>query len=217
MLLCFGRTSKEVFVMLLFFIFDLHFVVVSSFYFWSSFNFASSFLIFICRCSSFCCSSFKISFLRYSSPFRGLSRVFLTPYFILLAQPIAGWFATHLFSTIPLISLPRALRSWVDIFYPEAFFTFCSFNDILICVYQGFPWSWQFFLEVYRASYWSLKHRPSPSVSLIHSNPQFWYSERFTFKFYHISAWIACGESSIYLLLIRFKLFSLVQSIYKDY
>ena len=212
MLLCFGRTSEEVFVMLLFFIFDLHFVVVSSFHFWSSFNFASLFLIFICRCSSFCCSSFKISFLRYSSLFRGLSPGFLTPYFILLVQPIAWWFATHSFSTIPLISLPWALRPWVDIFYSQAFFTLHSFTDILICVYQGFPWSRQFLLEVCRASYWSLKHRPSPSIFLIHSNPQSSYSERFKFKFYHISAWIACCESSIYLLLTRFELFSLVQS-----
>ena len=40
------------------------------------------------------------------------------------------------------------------------------------CVYQGLPGSRQFFLEVCRASYWSSKHRPGPSVCLIHSNPQ---------------------------------------------
>ena len=32
-----------------------------------------------------------------------------------------------------------------------------------------------YFLESCRASYWSLKHRPSPSVCLIHSNPQSLY------------------------------------------
>ena len=121
------------------------------------------------------------------------------------------------FSTIPLvIFLPRALRSWVGIFYPQAFFTLCSFTNILTCVYQGFPGSRQFFLEVWRASYWSSKHRPGPSVCLIHSNPQSSYSERFSFKFYHILSWIACGESLIYLLLTRFELLSLVQSICKD-
>ena len=36
--------------------------------------------------------------------------------------------------------------------------------------YQGLPGNRQFFLEISRASYWSLKHRPSPSVCLIHSN-----------------------------------------------
>ena len=113
--------------------------------------------------------------------------------------------------------LLRVLWNWVGIFYPQAFFTLRSFTDILTCVYQGFPGSQQFFLEVCRASYWSSKHRPGPSVCLIHSNPQSSYSERFSFKFYHILSWIACGESLIYLLLTRFELFSLVQSICKDY
>ena len=36
--------------------------------------------------------------------------------------------------------------------------------------YQGLPGNRQFFLEICRASYWSLKHKPSPSVCLIHSN-----------------------------------------------
>ena len=85
------------------------------------------------------------------------------------------------------------------------------------CDYQGLPVSRQFFLEISRVSYWSSKHRPSPSVCLIYSNPQSSYSERFSFKFYHILSWIACGESLIYLLLTRFELFSLVQSICKDY
>ena len=93
-----------------------------------------------------------------------------------------------------VIFLPWVLRFWVGIFYQQAFFTLRSFTDILTCVYQGFPGSWQFFLEVCRASYWSLKHRPSPSVCLIHSNPQSSYSEWFSFKFYHIFVWTTCGE-----------------------
>ena len=102
-------------------------------------------------------------------------------------------------------------------FYPQAFFTLRSFTDILTCVYQDFPGSRQFFLEACRASYWSSKHRPEPSVCLIHSNPQFHIQNDFSFKFYYILGWIVCDESLIYLLLTRFKLFSLVQSIYKDY
>ena len=102
--------------------------------------------IFICRCSSFCCcSSITFSFRRHSSPFRGLSPAFYT-HFILSAQPIAEWFATLPFSTIPLIFLLRVLRVWVGIFYPQAFFTSRSFSVILTCVYQGFPESRQFFL-----------------------------------------------------------------------
>ena len=115
------------------------------------------------------------------------------------------------FSTIPLIFLPRALRPWVGIFYPRAFFTLCSFTDILTCLYEGFSESRQFFLEVCRASYWFSKHRPGPSVCLTHSNPQPSCSKRFGFKFYLILSWIACGESLIYLLFTRFELFSLVQ------
>ena len=53
------------------------------------------------------------------------------------------------------------------------------------------PWSLQGFILT---SYWSLKHRPAPSVSSIHSNPQSWYSEEFIFKFYHILSWITCGQ-----------------------
>ena len=116
-----------------------------------------------------------------------------------------------------VIILPQALRFWVGIFYPQAFFTLCYFTEISTCVYQGFPGSQQFFLEVCRASYWSSKHGPCPSVCLIHSNPQSLYSERFRFKFYHLLSWIAGGESLIYLLPTRFELFSPVQSICKDY
>ena len=111
-----------------------------------------------------------------------------------------------------VIFLPRALWPWVGIFYSQAFFTLCSFTDILICVYQGFTGSQQFFLEICRASYWFSKHRPGPSVCLVLSNPQSSYSKRFSFKFYHILAWIACGESLIYLLLTRFELLLLVQT-----
>ena len=49
------------------------------------------------------------------------------------------------------------------------------------CFYQGLPGSQQFFLEVCRASYWSSKHRPSPSVCLIHSNPQSFIHLKFVF------------------------------------
>ena len=47
--------------------------------------------------------------------------------------------------------------------------------------YQGFPGSRQLFLEIFRASYWYSKHRPGPSVCLIHSNPQSFIHLKFVF------------------------------------
>ena len=49
-------------------------------------------------------------------------------------------------------------------------------------IHQGLTGGRQLFLEVFRALYWSSKHRPGPSVSLIHSNPQSSNSERFIFN-----------------------------------
>ena len=80
----------------------------------------------------------------------------------------------HKYFWLPfLFHLQRALRFWVNIFYPQAFFTIYLFQHFgTTFFYQGFTGSRQLFLESCRASYWSSKHRPSPSVCLIHSNPQ---------------------------------------------
>ena len=53
-------------------------------------------------------------------------------------------------------------------FLPVGVFYFTLLLDIFgtTCFYQGLPGSPQFFLEVCRASYWSSKHRPGPSVCL---------------------------------------------------
>ena len=55
-------------------------------------------LFFICWCSLF-----TFSFQHHPSPFRELSPGFYT-HFVLSSQPIAEWFATLSFSTIPLSS-----------------------------------------------------------------------------------------------------------------
>ena len=101
-----------------------------------------------------------------------------------------------------VIFLPRALRFWVAMFYPQAFFTLCSFTHILICIYQGFPGSRQFFLEVCRASYWSSKHRAGPSVCLIYSNPQ---SKIYNSATYYHELLVV--ESLGYMVLTHFELF----------
>ena len=112
-------------------------------------------------------------------------------------------------SALLTILLPRALRFWVGTFHPQAFFALHSFTDILPAFIRTSLGAGSFSL-----GFPGLHTDPqdSPSVCLIHSNPQSLYSERFFFNFYHIFAWIACAESLIYLLLTRFKLFSLVQS-----
>ena len=72
-------------------------------------------------------------------------------------------------------------------FLPVGVFYFTLLLDIFgtTCFYQGLPGSPQFFLEVCRASYWSSKHRPGPSVCLIHSNSQSFI--HLSFVFMHIN------------------------------
>ena len=162
-------------VVVLYFIFDLHFVVVSSFV-----DFLHSH--FFCFLTSSLILPWTIA-------------RFLRPFYTFIPAHRRVIRDTFIFNH-SIIFLPRALRFWAGVFYPQAFFTLRPLTDIFdsTCVYQGFPGSRQFFLEVCRASYWSSKHRPGPSVCLIHSNPQTSYSERFIFKFYHILAWITCGK-----------------------
>ena len=98
----------------------------SSFYFWSSFCCC----IFICRCSLFCrCSfhCFSTSSLTLPWAIAGVS----TPHFILSAQPIAEWFATLSFSTIPLSSYRMGYGSEWAFFTHRRFFTLCSFLSFL--------------------------------------------------------------------------------------
>ena len=168
------------------FLFVLHFVVVLHF----------------CYCSSF------IAFQRHHSPFRELSSGFYT-HFILSAQPITEWFATlSSFPRSSFIVLPRF--EWAS--FPHRRFLPYTTSPTFYLRLSSFPWEPAVLPWSLQASCWSSKHRPSPSVCLIHSNPQSLYSEEFIFKFYQILSWIACGESLIYLLLTRFELFSLVQS-----
>ena len=119
-----GRTSEEVFVMLVV-IFGLHFIFVSSFY---------------------CCSLFVV-FLHFIS--RLLYHVTGTPPWLL--RPVKAFTSSELY----LIIFDRLffLIYGKCCEFEWAFLTLSSFIDILICVYQGFPGSRQFFLEVCSASY----------------------------------------------------------------
>ena len=159
-------------------------------------------LLFIHFCSSFCCCSsfifvlhFVVVVLHFIS--RLLCHVTGTPPWLL--RPMKASTSSELYPDyfwLPLLfHLPQALRFWVGVFYPQALFTLRSFTDNFdsTCVYQDFPGSRQFFLEVCRASYWSSKHRPNQSVYLIHSNPQKFYTGRFYLSF--MAAQI-CEESA---------------------
>ena len=86
-----------------------------------------------------------------------------------------------------VIFLPLALRFWVGIFYPQAFFTLPYFSTFLAqpAFYKDFPGSWKLFLEICRASHWSSKNRPGPSFCLIDSNPQ--SSMHLKFVFIHVN------------------------------
>ena len=80
-----------------------------------------------------------IAFRHHPSPFRGLSPGFYT-HFIISAQPIAEWFAALSFSTIPLSSCREHYGFEWAFFYTQAFFTLCSFIEILLAfvkVYLG--------------------------------------------------------------------------------
>ena len=52
-----------------------------------------------------------------------------------------------------------------------------------------------YFFESCRASYWSSKHRPGPSVCLIHSNPQSFIHLKFVFIHVNIAKVFTCGEN----------------------
>ena len=80
----------------------------------------------------------------------------------------------HHLVVLPYLKLPFELRSyyWARTYnhsptrhYPPDTMG-CFINQPAF--YEGFPRSWQFFLEDCRASYCGSKHRPSPTVCLNH-------------------------------------------------
>ena len=77
------------------------------------------------------------------------------------------------FSTIPLSSYRERYGFKWAFFTDRRFLPYapCRYFGTT-CFYQGFHGSQQLFFQICRASYWSPKHRPGPSVYLIHSNPQ---------------------------------------------
>ena len=123
MLLCLGKpTLLEVFVMLVVVVHSflcLHFVVVLHSFF------VLHFVVFVLMwyCSSHC---FSTSSLTLPWTIAG----FLHPFYTFSPAHRRVIRDTFIFNHF-VIFLPRALRFWVDIFYPPAFSTLRSFTDIL--------------------------------------------------------------------------------------
>ena len=82
-------------------------------------------------------------------------------------------------------------------FLPTGVFYLTLLPDIFCttCFYQGFPGSRQLFFEICRTSYWSLKHRPGPSVCLINSYPQSFIHLKFVFIYVSIAKVFTSGEN----------------------
>ena len=194
-------------------------------------------LLFIHFCSSFCCccSSFILFFILLLLFFISLlliwwctSHCFSTSS-LTLSWTIAGFL--HPFYTFSPVHCRVICEPFIfnlfEIFFSHfyrerygfvwaffthrRFFTLRSFTDIT-CVYQGLPGSWQFFLGVWRVSYWSSKHRPGPSFvwfTVIHNlhiqNDSFLSPT----KHYHE---LIAVKSLVYKLLTCFELFLLVQT-----
>ena len=124
------------------------------------------------------------AFRHHPSPFRRLSPGFLHPFYT-FSQAHRRLIRDTFIFNYSVIFLPRALRFWVDVFYPQAFFYLTLLHRYfwLNLHLSRSPRSRQFFLEVCRASYWSSKHRPDPSVCSILSNLQKIYIGRFYLSF----------------------------------
>ena len=144
-----------------------------------------SFLSSICCCSSF---GFQATLPCHrhstlaSQTYEGLDQLWALPQLLLIA------FSFLSTSSATVLS---------GHFLATGIFYLTLLRDIFgtTCFYQGLPGSWQFFLEVCRASYWSSKQRPSPSVCLIYSNPQSFIYFKFVFIHVNIAKSFICGKN----------------------
>ena len=124
--------------------------------------------IFICWCFSFCCCIF-IWFPGYFTMSSALHPGFSGPW---RPPPSLSTTPTTFYWIFFFIYREGYGFEWA-IFTQRGFLPYASSRHFgTTCFHQGFPGSWQLFLEICKVAYWSSKHRPSSSVCLIHSNPQ---------------------------------------------
>ena len=110
-----GEPPRRFLLLLISFLY-LHFIFVPSFHFWSSFCCCSSFVFFLH-------SHFLFGIIPHPSV--DYRRGFYTPFYTFSPAHCRVIHDTFIFNH-SVIFLPRALRFWVGIFYPQAFFTLCS-------------------------------------------------------------------------------------------
>ena len=91
----------------------------------------------------------------------------LVSYSSLYSTFVTSWcHATPLVTSyFPPNHLPQMLWIWKSVFYSQAFFYLALFT-----AFSRLPWGQQFNLTVSRASCWSSKHSPGPTICLNHSN-----------------------------------------------
>ena len=166
MLLCLGEVYFYFFCdVVLHFSFDLRFVVVLHL------------LMFFILLSLF----FTFSFRRHASPIRGLSPRFNT-HFILSAQPITEWFVTLSFFNHSINLFAASTTTLSGHFLPTGVFHFTVRHRHFNLHLSRLPWE-------PAVLPWGLQG----FILILGTHTS--YSKRFSFKFYHILSWIACGES----------------------
>ena len=174
------------------FTFVLHFVVVLHFY---------------------CCYSF-IAFQCHPLPFRGLSTGFFHPLFTFSPvhrRVIRDTFLTFRRSSFTV--LPRALRFWVSIFLPTGLIYLALLHWHFTCAYQGFLGACSSPLRF--AGLHTDPRNTGPAhlfvwFTVIHNLHVQKNSFLNSVKYYHE---LLVVKGLVYMLLTRFELFSLVQSI----
>ena len=172
---------------------------------------------FLWCCSSFCCYSSFVDVFHFVvvSLFDFQATLPCRRHSTLAFQTCEGlhqlWALPQLLFIAFFFHLPQALRFWVGIFYPHTGVFYLMFFPNIFGTSQHF-WhisdilaqptftkvllgAGSHFLESCRASYWSSKHRPGPSLYLIQSNPQSFIHLTFLFMHVNIAKVFTCGEN----------------------
>ena len=159
-----GRTSRRFFLLFLLFIFAVVYLHLSMFFILLLYLHLFSRLPLPCH----------RHFLLVSQAREGLHQLLALPQLL---------FSAFSFSSTASATVLRGHFLTTGVFYltllADIFGTSQHFRAT--CFYQGFPGSRHLFLEICRTSYWFSEHRPSPSICLIHSNPQSFIYLKFVF------------------------------------
>ena len=170
-------------------------------------------------CSSFCCSFLFFILLLCFISFPGcfamsaaLHPSFSGPW----RPPLALSSTPTIFDCLCFLIYRKRYDFEWGFFYPQTcFLPYAPSIFDSTCVYEGLPGSRQFFLEVCMASYWSSKQTHLfvwfTAIHNLHIQKNLFLNSTIHYHEFFVV------KSLVYMLLTRFELFSLVQSICKDY